>query len=254
LSIKRRRESKTGFYHVFVKGINNEKIFNQQREKIYFKSIILKQLSKYQIEIYSYCIMSNHAHFIIRAEIKVLSVFMAAILAEYAAYYNLKHNRNGHVFQNRFRSECIEDEKYFWSCLKYIHLNPVKARMVKKLENYKYSSISEYISGTPQLVNENAIKLITERFEKSSDFVEYHEEKGRLVFDDINSEVRQQQEEVAMLIAESLQWENELPKLCQVIEEKEMRELLKKRIQEELKVSERRSKELCLILKNKIDE
>ena len=110
---KRRRESSTMFYHVIVKGINNEDIYRQQREKIYFKKKILKYLKKYDVELYAYCIMSNHAHLIIKAQLPVLSAFMAVVLAEYAVYYNYKHHRNGHVFQNRFVSECIETERIF---------------------------------------------------------------------------------------------------------------------------------------------
>lgn len=254
MSISGRRESKTGFYHVFVRGINNERIFNQHREKIYFKSIILKQLSDYQIEIYSYCIMSNHAHFIIRAEITVLSAFMAKILKAYAQYYNWKHNRNGHVFQNRFKSECIEDENYFWSCLRYIHMNPVKAKMIKKVEQYKYSSISEYISGNPMLISKNALKGIGDRFREKTEFLEYHHKKPNYIFNDVKVEIMMQQEEMALSIAETLQKEYKLPLLCQVIEEKDMREVFMKRIQEELNISRRRSKELCLITKNKIDK
>lgn len=60
--MKRRQESSTGMYHVIVKGINKERIFNQRREKSYFIKIILKHLKVYKVEIYSYCIMSNHAH------------------------------------------------------------------------------------------------------------------------------------------------------------------------------------------------
>lgn len=74
--MKRRQESSTGIYHVIVKGINKERIFNQQREKSYFIKIILKHLKIYKVEIYSYCIMSNHAHFIIRSEIQILSRFI----------------------------------------------------------------------------------------------------------------------------------------------------------------------------------
>ena len=112
----KRQKSCTGFYHVFVRGINKEKIFNQVREKQYFKKIVKKHLDKYAVEIHAYCIMSNHAHLIIKSDEKSkLSSFMSNVLAEYAQYYNYKHNRNGHVFQNRFRSECIESEKYYWN-------------------------------------------------------------------------------------------------------------------------------------------
>ena len=74
--MKRRQESSTGMYHVMVKGINKERIFNQQREKSYLIKIILKHLELFKVEIYSYCIMSNHAHFIIRSEIQILSRFI----------------------------------------------------------------------------------------------------------------------------------------------------------------------------------
>ena len=69
---KRRQKSFTDFYHVIVKGINKEKIYNQQREKIYFKKIILKYLNKYDVEIYANFIMSNHEQLIIKAELQVL--------------------------------------------------------------------------------------------------------------------------------------------------------------------------------------
>lgn len=120
MSRKRRKESVTGVYHVIVKGINKERIFNQQREKSYFRKIILKHLQKYEATICAYCIMSNHAHFIIRAELHNLSAFMSVILSEYAIYYNFKHLRNGHVFQNRFLSECIETDAYYLKKKTYV--------------------------------------------------------------------------------------------------------------------------------------
>jgi REP element-mobilizing transposase RayT len=68
---KPRRESSTRFYHIYVRGINKEKIFGQPREKNYFKRIIRKYLKEYDVEIYSYCIMSNHAHLLIKSDFYV---------------------------------------------------------------------------------------------------------------------------------------------------------------------------------------
>ena len=87
---KPRRESSTRFYHIYVRGINKEKIFGQSREKNYFKRIIRKYLKEYDVEIYSYCIMSNHAHLLIKSDLKELSMFMSKVLAKYAQYYNYK--------------------------------------------------------------------------------------------------------------------------------------------------------------------
>lgn len=250
---KRRQESRTGIYHVIVKGINKEKIFNQQREKIYFKSIILKYLEKYQIEIYCYCIMSNHAHFIIRAEIQVLSMFMASILAEYASYYNFKHHRNGHVFQNRFRSECIENENYFWTCLRYIHLNPVKAGMLKKPERYRYSSMAEYMLEMPVILHENAIVIYKNHFFDFKEFEGFHKKKSSETFLDIPDEVTVQQLESARVIAEDVFAKNKLSLLNQVFEEKKSREEYIQRLRQILKISQKRAKELCIATMNRIE-
>lgn len=253
MPIRRRQKSSSGYYHVIVKGINKEKIFNQQREKIQFKSIILKQLPKFQIGIYSYCIMSNHAHFIIWAELSDLSRFMSMILAEYASYYNFKHNRNGHVFQNRFVSECIEDEGYFWSCLRYIHLNPVKAQMVKRPELYKYSSMGEYVFHTPIMIHENAFEVLKMRFSTDDEFVEFHHAKQMEVFRDIKEEVNLQQEETAYYLAEELQKMKKLPLVCQIVEEKNHREEYIDVLMKKLKISKTKATKLCLKIKNRIE-
>lgn len=247
LPIRRRQKSSTDIYHVIVKGINKELIFNQQREKIYFKSIILKYLKKYQIEIYCYCIMSNHAHFIIRADLPILSLFMANVLSEYALYYNFKHHRNGHVFQNRFRSECIEDERYFWACLRYIHMNPVKAKMVKSSERYKYSSMKEYMLEKAELLHENAYIILKNHFKDKVSFKEFHRGKPEEVFIDTADDEQNQQEEVALCIAQELAEEKRLVLLNQVFEEKSIRKEYIERLRKKLGLSQKKAKELFVL-------
>ena len=253
MSRTRRMESATGIYHVIIRGINHEKIFNQSREKIYFKKIILKYLEKYNIDIYSYCIMSNHAHFLIRAELKVLSVFMACILAEYATYYNFKHYRNGHVFQNRFLSECINDEQYFWSCMRYIHLNPVKAGMVKGIAKYKYSSIGEYINEIPEILSDKAIKMYQNNFKNGVEFAKFHGEKETAIFRDIDEEVETQREEIAEMIAASMQNRYKLDEINRVFEEKELRKKYIEQLKENLNLAEGRAKKLCMKMMRELD-
>ena len=132
-----RMKSSTDFYHVIARGINHERIFNQPREKNNFIRILKKYLKKYDVELYAYVIMSTHFHLLIHSELEVLSGYLAIVLAEFAEYYNYKHNRNGHVFQNRFKSECVENMQYFWNCIRYIHMNPVDANLVKNPMKYK---------------------------------------------------------------------------------------------------------------------
>ena len=199
--------------------------------------------------------MSNHAHFIIRAELNELSSFMARVLAKYAFYYNFKHNRNGHVFQNRFMSECIESESYYWTCLRYIHLNPVKANMVKRVVRYKYSSMGEYFTETKGLICEKAFEMYKKHFKTYNDFEEFHEFSyiHNQIFQDITSEVEEQRIEVALNLAKELFAKKELLLLSQIFEEKENREEYIQQIRQTLKVSMRKARDICIMVKNQVD-
>lgn len=248
---KRRRESTTGFYHIIVKGINKERIFAQNREKSYFKKIVLKHLEKYEVEIFCYCIMSNHAHFIIRAELHCLSSFMAIILAEYAMYYNYKHERNGHVFQNRFKSECIESEKYLLNCIRYIHMNPVKANIVKHPQSYKYSSINEYVMENTCILHLNALLLKEKYFKREESFLAFHGGIIDEIIMDVIEDKKRQQEEMAIQIAETIRKEKGLSLLCEVFEEKAVRKEYKDAIKEILKIADTRTQELMRLTRKK---
>lgn len=250
---KRRMKSSTGIYHVMVKGINKEKIFNQNREKSYFKKIILKHLEKYAVEIYGYCIMSNHAHFIIRAELQTLSYFMAAILAEYASYYNYKHRRNGHVFQNRFNSECIEDANYYWTCLRYIHLNPVKAGMIKNVEQYKYSSISEYLCNINILICRHAMDLFRDKFNNNINFLDYHRDSGEEFFIDVKNEIELQKVDIAIRVAKRMSKHKQLKIVHQIFEESLHREEYILELQKKLNICQKDAKDLCEKVRNLIE-
>lgn len=249
---KRRRESSTMFYHVIVKGINNEDIYRQQREKIYFKKKILKYLKKYDVELYAYCIMSNHAHLIIKAQLPVLSAFMAVVLAEYAVYYNYKHHRNGHVFQNRFVSECIETESYYWNCLRYIHMNPVKAKMVKEPVHYRYSNLAEYKLDTPGMIHADALVRYKNKFDNYKQFETFHKERYLGIFADVREEVTAQKKESALLIAEQVFDEYPLQLFVQIFEENEVKKVYISRLVKILKISKKEAEKICNIILNDI--
>ena len=180
---------------------------------------------------------------------------MARVLAKYAFYYNFKHNRNGHVFQNRFMSECIESESYFWTCLRYIHMNPVKAKMVKKVVRYKYSSMGEYFTETQGLICEKAFEMYKKHFKTYNDFEEFHEFSyiQNQIFQDITCEVEEQRIEVALNLAKELFSQKELLLLSQVFEEKENREEYIQQIRQTLKVSMRKARDICIMVKNQVD-
>lgn len=141
-----RKYENSSFFHVIVQGINKEYIF---QEEIY-KKIYLKHINTFSKElnlsIISYCIMDNHAHFLIKVhKIENLSKLMQKVNSMYAKYYNYKKQRVGYVFRDRFLSESIDNKRYLIQCIKYIHLNPVKAKIVSKCEDYKYSSYIHFL-------------------------------------------------------------------------------------------------------------
>ena len=129
-----------------VQGHNKEYIFEKDKNKK--KYLKLMKENEKEIEILAYCIMGNHVHMLIHtSKIDDMSKFMHKVNSEYAMYYNyIEKGRVGSVYRDRYKSEPIYDERYFFKCINYIHKNPVKANIVSKCEKYEYSSYNDYIN------------------------------------------------------------------------------------------------------------
>ena len=135
----------TSFFHTIVQGINKEYIFNKEEHIRKYLTLLEKYKEEYNISILAYCIMNNHAHLLLHVQkIEEMSKYMHKVNALYANYYNKATNRVGVLFRNRYQTEPIYNERYLMQCIKYIHMNPVKARMVKRCEEYEFSSAREY--------------------------------------------------------------------------------------------------------------
>ena len=143
-----RRISENGIYHIMLRGINRQTIFedDMDTERLIDTVKRYKSVSKY--ELYAYCIMSNHAHFLIKEVGEPVSIAIKRISSSYVFWYNKKYDRCGHLFQERFKSEVIDNDEYFLTVLRYIHQNPVKAGIVKDISEYRWSSYSEYMGNT----------------------------------------------------------------------------------------------------------
>lgn len=157
-----REKSNTGIYHVVLRGINHQIIFEDVED--YEK--YLDTLKTYQKEsgyiIYGYCLMSNHIHLLIKEVTESLGIIFRRLGASYVYWYNWKYGRRGHLFQGRYKSEVVETDSYFSTVLRYIHQNPYKARMVEKIADYRWSSFHEYI-GKPKLCDtEFALRLFSD--------------------------------------------------------------------------------------------
>ena len=140
-----REKSASGFYHVIIRGIGKQILFEDDEDYQRFKEILKRFLQDSSIEIHAYCIMENHVHILLRDISSKMDVFMKRLESSYAFYYNRKYERVGILFQNRFMSEPIDDDAYFAVVLRYILQNPLKAG-VSTVTDYPWSSYREMIS------------------------------------------------------------------------------------------------------------
>lgn len=155
--------------HHIVQGINKEYIFKEAEDKNKYLNLLKKYYKDYEIDIISYCIMDNHAHLILYSNhIKNISLFMGKVNSIYAMYYNKKYNRVGYVFRNRFKSILILTREQLYTSIKYIHMNPVKAKIVEKENEYKYSSYNDYLNKTGFLDQ----RVLDFLFLKSQNYIE----------------------------------------------------------------------------------
>lgn len=152
-----RQKSTTGIYHIMVRGNERKAIFKMDEDKERYMDTLLDKKRNGEYTLYGYCIMDNHVHLVIKEEAEPIERAMKRIGVSYAQYYNHKHERVGHVFQDRYKSEEIENDTYLLSALRYIHKNPEKAKICHQ-ENYKWSSYSMYVEGErSQLVDASVV-------------------------------------------------------------------------------------------------
>lgn len=142
-----RLHSQSNIYHVMLRGINKQQIFYDEDDRDYF----LETLKRYKyisgFKLYAYCFMGNHVHLLIGEGKESLSETFKRIGSSFVYRYNLKYERSGHLFQDRFKSEPVESDRYFITVLRYILRNPVAAGLCSSVSEYKYSSAGEYLLG-----------------------------------------------------------------------------------------------------------
>ncbi|MDD4359476.1 MAG: transposase [Syntrophaceticus sp.] len=127
-----------------VRGINRQNIFHNKEYYSKYLNILRQVASDGGHHILGYCLMRNHVHLLIDTGESGISEIMKRLGIRYAQWYNRKKERCGHVFQDRFKSETVETERYLLTVIRYIHQNPVKAGIVANAEDYPWSSCRSY--------------------------------------------------------------------------------------------------------------
>ena len=233
------------------RGLNKLAVFNEKRERTRLLNLMRENLQNYDVEIYAYCIMPNHFHLLIKADLVELASYIAKVLAAFAKYYNRKHNRVGYVFQGRYKSQCVENISYFWNCLRYIHNNPLHLEEVESILDYKYSSMRELYYGEKDLLADIVFELVAGKFENSEKFYDFHGIESWCVFEDVEEEFRENKLRIAREILTEFEVEFEI-KAIEVIDYVEMRKQLKEKLITILHVTVREANEILKVLRKEI--
>jgi putative transposase len=132
-------------HHIMVRGINRSSIFKDDQDKVLFLDRLSQDISEDHCSIYAWVLMDNHIHLLFRSGEQGISAVMRKLLTWYAQYFNRRYRRAGHLFENRYKSILCDEEAYLLVLVRYIHLNPVRAKIlttIKTLDHYPWSGHS----------------------------------------------------------------------------------------------------------------
>lgn len=156
MSRKPRQYTRGKLLHVIVRGIGRQILFENHADYMYYLSLLRKYKQETAMDIIAYCLMENHVHMLLQDHDGNTALFMKKTGISYAAYYNKKYERTGHLFQDRYISQVIEDERGLLNVFQYILLNPEKAG-ISMFASYRWSSYQEY-GNRKQLSNSKIIE------------------------------------------------------------------------------------------------
>lgn len=143
-----RQLSASGIYHIMCRGIDRQQLFYDDLDNTKFMSA-LSLVQSDDFEVLAYCLMGNHFHLLVRTakdSIEHMELAMKRLGIRYANHYNQRYTRLGPVFQGRYKSVPVQGTRYFLRVLRYIHRNPVKAGLCRKMQDYSYSSYIDYFA------------------------------------------------------------------------------------------------------------
>ena len=156
---KARNFYKNTYHHLYNRGANKGKIFFDEESYLYFLRRLKHYKNKYDIKILSYCLMPNHFHIFVKQQSEFLKIsdFLSDLLNSYVKSINKKYKRSGSLFESKTKSKIITDEHYFIWIIKYILENPVKANLVKSVDEWVFSNAKDLLgkrNGTLTDINE----------------------------------------------------------------------------------------------------
>jgi REP element-mobilizing transposase RayT len=138
---KARIDAPGALHHIMARGIEGRPIYQDDNDRKDFTKRLAIIIDETETKCFAWALVPNHFHLLLKSSATPVSKVMLRLLTGYAVSYNLRHNRQGHLFQNRYKSILCQEDRYLLELVRYIHLNPIRANLVqdlKSLDNYKY--------------------------------------------------------------------------------------------------------------------
>lgn len=183
---KPRIQSSNGIYHIILRGINRQSIFEDDEDRLKLMEVLARYKEISQCRFFAYCLMDNHVHILVQEIQEPISMMIQRVSSSYVIWYNGKHDRCGHLFQERFKSEVVETDSYFLTVLRYIHQNPIKAKIVNNIGDYKWNSYLEYKDRKKIIDIEYALNMFSDKLDEAVvRFVQFSKEPNEDICLDI---------------------------------------------------------------------
>ena len=138
-----RNTCESGIYHLTGRGSGRQIIYEDDVDRKAFLRLLSRKLLEQDVEMLAWCLMDNHFHLLAKGEMPAISHGMRSLLSAYALNFNARHDRCGHLFQDRFASQCVTDDLQLLTAIRYIHFNPIKGGLSEELD-YPWSSYGQY--------------------------------------------------------------------------------------------------------------
>lgn len=132
-------------FHVMLRGNAGQAIFTEDADRLQFETLVVDGLARFGHRIHAYCWMNNHVHIALQIGAISLSSIIQNLCFRYTRYFNYRNKRNGHLFQGRFKAILVDADSYLLELVRYIHLNPVRARLVTDPESFLWSGHRVYL-------------------------------------------------------------------------------------------------------------
>lgn len=205
-----RKQCESNVYHVVTRGVGQQIIFEDDADRERFLALLGESFAD-RGELLAWCLMDNHVHLLVRLELHELSGILRKLFASYALFFNRRHGRCGHLFQDRFSSEPVETDEYLLTAVRYIHQNPQKAGM-SSAQSYRWSSYGNYLGKRGMC----STALVLELLGGVDAFKKFHAKEEKAKCMDIAVSRKRMGDEEALSLAKQALGENPADRIAQL--------------------------------------